>query len=72
MLGTRAVSFCNGLIFVVPGLSYTADDGKRLTSRFSGQAACLDYVWFPPVPWAFERAGDRPRHLVACERLLVW
>jgi hypothetical protein len=48
-LGTRAVSFCNGLFFVVLGLSYTVADGKGLTSRSSGQAACLDYVWFPPV-----------------------
>jgi hypothetical protein len=46
---TRGVSFCNGLFFIVLGLSYIADDGKGLTSGISGQASCLDYMW---VPWA--------------------
>ena len=46
---TRGVSFCNGLFFIVLGLSYIDDDDKGLTSGLSGQAACLDYMW---VPWA--------------------
>ena len=71
MLDTRPVSFCNGPFLIVLGLAYTLDDGKGLTCRFSGQAACLDYVWFPPVLWPLS-VPEIGLAFVACVRFLVW
>jgi hypothetical protein len=65
---TRGVSFCNGLFFIVLGLSYIADDGKGLTSGLCGQAACLHYMW---TPWACGLRGG-PWRYRALTRLPLW
>jgi hypothetical protein len=71
MPDTRPVSFCNGLFFMVLGLPHTVVDGEGLTRRFSGQAACLDYVWFPPVLWRLS-VPEIGLAFVTCVRFLVW
>ena len=71
MLDTRPVSFCNGLSLMVLGLRHTVVDGKGLTRSFSGQAACLDYVWFPPVLWRLS-VPEIGLAFMTCVRFLAW